>query len=79
MSITLKALRINAGYDQRTAAKAIGITPETLGRWENAKSFPNVPYIKILEKLYGVKYENINFLVDEEDEHSEEEQKNAGC
>ena len=63
MPITLKALRINAGLDQRTAAKAIGVTPETLGRWENAKSFPNVPYIRLIENLYGVKYENINFLV----------------
>ena len=62
MSMTLKALRINAGLDQRTAAKMIGVTPETLGSWENANTFPNVPQITKLEKLYSVTYADINFL-----------------
>lgn len=62
MPITLKALRINAGYDQKTAAKILGITPETLGSWENANTFPNVPQITKLEDLYSVKYADINFL-----------------
>ncbi len=62
MSMTLKALRINAGLDQKTAAKMLGITPETLGSWENANTFPNVPQITKLEDLYSVTYADINFL-----------------
>lgn len=62
MAMTLKALRINAGLDQMTAAKRLGITPETLGSWENAKTFPNVPQITKLEELYSVRYADINFL-----------------
>ena len=62
MGITLKALRINLGLDQVTAAKEIGVTPETLSNWERAKSFPNVPQITKIEKLYGVTYADINFL-----------------
>lgn len=62
MAITLKALRVNAGYDQKTAAQKIGVTPETLGSWERGKSFPNVPQISKLEDLYGVTYADINFL-----------------
>lgn len=64
MALTLKALRINKGLDQRAAAKKIGVTPETLSNWENAKSFPNVKQINAIEKLYGVGYSDINFLLD---------------
>lgn len=63
MSMTLKALRVNKGLDQKTAAEYIGITPETLGRWEAGKSFPSVPQITKIEELYSVSYSDINFLV----------------
>ena len=62
MAITLKALRINKGYDQKTAAILLGVTPETLGRWEAGKTFPNVPQITAIENLYGTNYADINFL-----------------
>lgn len=62
MSMSLKALRVNKGIDQRTAAKILGITPETLGSWEAGKTFPNVPQITKIEKLYSVSYSDINFL-----------------
>ena len=62
MAITLKALRINAGLDQKTAAAKIGVTPETLGNWENAKTFPDVKQITKIEELYNVSYSDINFL-----------------
>ena len=63
MEITLKAARINAGYDQKTAADKLGITRDTLGSWESSNTFPNVPQIKKIESLYGVRYSDINFLV----------------
>lgn len=62
MAITLRALRVNAGLDQKTVATRLGITPETLSNWERAKSFPNVPQITKIEELYSVKYSDINFL-----------------
>ena len=62
MQMTLKALRVNAGLSQVDVAKRLKITPETLSNWERAKSFPNVPQITELEKLYGVTYSDINFL-----------------
>lgn len=62
MALTLKALRINAGLDQKTAAERLNITPETLSNWERAKSFPTVPQITKIETLYGVSYNEINFL-----------------
>ncbi|MBP5298666.1 MAG: helix-turn-helix transcriptional regulator [Lachnospiraceae bacterium] len=62
MAMTLKALRVNKGLDQKTAAEFIGITPETLGKWEQGKTFPNVPQITKIEELYSVSYSDINFL-----------------
>ena len=62
MALTLKALRVNVGLDQITAAKRIGVTPETLSNWERGKSFPNVPQITKIEELYGTTYADINFL-----------------
>lgn len=60
--MTLKALRVNAGYTQIEAAKALGVTPETLSNWERAKTFPTVPQIKEIEKLYSTSYADIQFL-----------------
>ena len=62
MAMTLKALRVNKGLDQRTAANLLNITPETLGSWEAAKTFPTVPQITKIERLYEVSYADINFL-----------------
>ena len=62
MELTLKAARVNAGLDQKTAANSIGITPETLGSWETGTTFPNVPQIMKIEALYGVKYSDIKFM-----------------
>ena len=62
MEVTLKAARVNAGLDQKTAANGLGITPETRGSWENGLTFPNVPQIMKIENLYGVKYSDIKFI-----------------
>lgn len=62
MAITLKALRVNSGMDQKTAAKMLGVTPETLGSWEAGRTFPTVPQITKIEALYSVSYSEINFL-----------------
>lgn len=62
MAITLKALRVNVGLDQKKAASSLGVTPETLGSWERGITFPTVPQISMIEKLYGVEYSDINFF-----------------
>lgn len=62
MAMTLKALRVNAGIDQETAASKLGIKARTLSSWENGKTFPNVPQIMKIEKLYNVNYNDIIFL-----------------
>lgn len=63
MKLTMKAARINAGYERQVdAAKAIGVTKDTVGAWETGKRLPNVKYIPIIEKIYNIKYNDIIFL-----------------
>lgn len=62
VKITLKAARVNAGYDQKTAAKLLGVSNTTLGNWENGISFPKADQIEKICKLYGVTYDQLNFL-----------------
>ena len=62
MEITLEAARVNKRLTQREAAKMLGITRETLGRWERGVSFPSANVIPLIESLYGVSYDCINFL-----------------
>jgi len=62
MPITLKAARLNKGYDQEKAAQLIGISPDTLSNYERKKTFPDVPIIKKIEEVYGIKYDDIIFF-----------------
>ncbi len=62
MMVTLKAARVNAGFKQAEAAERLNVAPETLSRWEKGKSYPSLPMINEIEKLYGVSYADIKFL-----------------
>lgn len=62
MAITLKAARVNRGLDQKTAAKRLGITADTLRKYETYKSYPDIPMIKKMEELYGLSYNDLIFL-----------------
>ncbi len=62
MSITLKAARVNQNLTQAEAAKKLGIAVDTLRQYETGNTFPDVPMIKKIERLYSVSYNDINFL-----------------
>ena len=62
VGITLKAARVNKNIKQEDAAKLMGISPSTLQNYEAGKTFPDVPVIKRIEKLYDVEYKDIIFI-----------------
>jgi len=62
MSITLKAARVNKQLTQQEAAKMLGISVDTLRQYETGNTFPDVPMIQKIEKLYLVSYNDINFF-----------------
>ena len=62
VKISLRAARVNAGYSQKEAADLLGISSKTLGNWEKGITFPPVDKIPALCQLYGVSFDNLNFL-----------------
>ena len=62
MRLTLKALRANSGMTQIETAELLGISESTLNNYENYKSFPDVPIIEKILKLFNVSYNDIIFL-----------------
>lgn len=63
LKMTLKAARVSAGLSQTEAARKIGVTKDTLGNWERGKTYPNALNIRRIEDVYGVRYDNIIFLL----------------
>ena len=64
LKIKLKAARVNAGLSQKEAAKLLGVSNKTLGNWEKGLSFPTVDKSDQICNLYGVPFNNLDFLPD---------------
>ncbi|MBC5733797.1 helix-turn-helix transcriptional regulator [Lawsonibacter sp. NSJ-51] len=61
MAISLRAARVNANLSQRDAADKIGVSVDTVGKWERGLCVPNIRYISKIEAAYGLKYDQIIF------------------
>ena len=59
--ITLRAARKKTGLTIEKAAEKIGVTRETLSRWERGVTVPNVIQFKTVEKVLNIKYEDMTF------------------
>ena len=62
VKITIRSARVNVGLSQKEAADRLGISNKTLGNWENGITFPPADKITEICELYGVSYDNLNFL-----------------
>lgn len=62
VQVSLKAARVNAGLTQKIAAERLKVSEDTIGNWERGKSFPDAINIKNIEKVYGVRYDQLIFL-----------------
>ena len=60
--MSIRAARVNKGYSQKEAADRLGVSNKTLGNWENGITFPPADRIQAICELYGVSYDNLNFL-----------------
>lgn len=61
MKVTLKAARINAGFTQAEAANRLNVSKDSISNWERGKTYPDIPSLKKIEKLYGIDYKDIIF------------------
>ena len=62
IKITLEAARVNAGLTQKAVGRELNVSNRTVCNWEKGKTFPSAEHIDALCKLYGMPYDNINFL-----------------
>lgn len=62
VQISIRAARVNKGLSQKEAADHIGISTKTLSNWENGVTFPPVDKIPVICDLYGVSFDQLNFL-----------------
>ena len=62
VKISIRAARVNANLSQKEAADRLGVSNKTLGSWENGITFPPADKIPVICELYGVSYDNLNFL-----------------
>lgn len=60
-TVTLKGARVSAGYTIKAAAEKIGVTPNTVSRWEHGVTAPDVITAKKLSILYGIPMNYIFF------------------
>lgn len=60
--MTLKTARDRVQLTQEEASKLIGISKDTLSNYERGKSYPDIPVLKRIEKVYGVSYNQLIFL-----------------
>ena len=63
MKVSLKALRVNAGLNQKDAADAIGVNRATILSWETNKTSPTALQLMRLCELYHCEIGDI-FLPD---------------
>ena len=62
MKLTLKALRVNAGFTIEKASKELGISTVTLRSYETNKTIPTVKMMNRMLNLYNAKFSNIDDL-----------------
>lgn len=58
---TLKQLRAAKGLTRKDAAAQLGVSRDTLKRWEAAETFPTAPDIVKICRFYGTTFDKIDF------------------
>ena len=61
MKITLKALRVNAGYTIEKASEALGISTVTLRSYETFKTAPDLKMLPKILKVYNADINDVKF------------------
>lgn len=62
LKLTMAAARTNVGLTQTEAAKAIGISKNTLVNYERGRSVPKIDVAKRMAAVYGCSVNQIIFL-----------------
>lgn len=58
-SDNLRRLRLEKNYTQEQAAEKLGVSPQSVSRWECATTFPDVMLLPRIARLYGVTVDDL--------------------
>lgn len=58
---TLKQLRTAAGLTQKDVATRMGVSNDSIKRWENSETHPNAPQAVKLAGIFGVGMDEIDW------------------
>lgn len=58
-SDNLRRLRLEKKYTQEQAAELLGVSPQSVSRWECATTFPDVMLLPRIARLYGVTVDDL--------------------
>ena len=56
---TMRGIRVLRGMSRSQVAEAIGVTTETIGRWERGESEPTRTYLISMARAYGVSIDQL--------------------
>lgn len=61
-TITIAAARVNARKTQEELAKALHVSKQTIGSWENGKTSPTIEQAMEFCRICSVPYDRVSFL-----------------
>ena len=56
---TMRGIRVLRGMSRSQVAEAIGVTAETIGRWERGESEPTRAHLISMARAYGVSIDQL--------------------
>ena len=62
----IKQLRFKAGLTQEQLAEKLGIGPQSVSKWENAVSMPDITALPLLAEIFGISIDELFDLTSEQ-------------
>ena len=62
----IRQLRFKAGLTQEQLAEHVGVSPQSVSKWENAVAMPDITALPLLAEVFGVSIDDLFDLTAEQ-------------
>ena len=62
----IRQLRFKAGLTQEQLAERMGVSPQSVSKWENAVAMPDITALPLLAEVFGVSIDDLFDLTAEQ-------------
>lgn len=59
LGTNIKEYRLKKGYTQEQLAYELGVSPQTVSRWENGNTYPDIVMLPIIAELFNTSIDNL--------------------